>query len=63
MLNLILITLGICLLAAYLFVSKFTNQIEELDDLMSVGAKGDLTIRFVTKRKMRFGRWGSASIE
>jgi diguanylate cyclase (GGDEF)-like protein len=58
MLNLILITLGICLLAAYLFVSKFTNQIEELDDLMSVGAKGDLTIRFVTKRKDEIGRLG-----
>jgi diguanylate cyclase (GGDEF)-like protein len=58
MLSLIFITLGICLLAAYLFVRRFTDQIEELDDLMSIGAKGDLTIRFVTKRKDEIGRLG-----
>ncbi len=56
--TLTLITLVICLLAAYIFVSRFTAQIEELDHLMAVGAKGDLTIRFVTKRKDEIGRLG-----
>lgn len=58
MLSLTIVTLGICLLAAYLFVSRFTAQIEELDHLMSVSAKGDLTIRFVTDRKDEIGRLG-----
>lgn len=58
MITLTLLTLGICLLAAYIFVSRFTVQIEELDRLMSVGAKGDLTIRFVTRRKDEIGRLG-----
>lgn len=53
-----LITLGICLFAAYVFVSKFTAQIEQLDRLFSLGAEGDLTIRFVTKRKDEIGRLG-----
>ncbi len=58
MMLIVLAALGICLLAAYIFVSRFTSQIEELDRLMSVGAKGDLTIRFVTKRKDEIGRLG-----
>ena len=53
-----LITLAVCLFAAYLFVGRFTREIEELDHLMAVGAKGDLTIRFVTKRKDEIGRLG-----
>ncbi len=58
MITLTLVTLGICLLAAYIFVSRFTSQIVELDRLLSVGAKGDLTIRFVTNRKDEIGRLG-----
>lgn len=58
MMSITFITLIICLLAAYIFVSRFTAQIEQLDHLMSVGAKGDLTIRFETKRKDEIGRLG-----
>lgn len=58
MMTITLITLVICLFAAYIFVGRFATQIEELDRLMSVGAKGDLTIRFETKRKDEIGRLG-----
>lgn len=47
-----------CILAAWIFVSKFTKSISELDDLFAQGAKGNLTIRFTPKSKDEIGRLG-----
>jgi diguanylate cyclase (GGDEF) domain len=51
-------TLIISSIAAWVFVSKFTKPIVELDHLFSQGARGDLTIRFTPKTKDEIGRVG-----
>lgn len=52
------ITLTVSLLLAYIFVSRFSKPILELEHLFSLGAKGNLTIRFTRKSKDEIGRLG-----
>lgn len=54
----IILSLILCTVAAWFFVDKFSKPIEELDDLFSRGARGDLTIRFMPKTKDEIGRVG-----
>ncbi len=52
------VTLTVSLLLAYIFVSRFSKPILELEHLFSLGAKGNLTIRFTRKSKDEIGRLG-----
>jgi len=52
------IALGLSLLAAFIFVDRFSKSIIELDNLFEQGAKGNLTIRFTPKSKDEIGRVG-----
>ena len=52
------ITLALSSLLAYYFVSRFAKPILELEHLFSLGAKGNLTIRFTRKSKDEIGRLG-----
>ncbi|MDF2486290.1 MAG: uncharacterized protein K0R46_2458 [Herbinix sp.] len=45
-------------LVANFFVSRFSKPILELEHLFSIGAKGNLTIRFTRKSKDEIGRLG-----
>ena len=54
------ITLLISTLLAYFFVSQFSKPITELERLFSIGAKGDLTIRFTRKSRDEIGRLGAS---
>jgi diguanylate cyclase (GGDEF)-like protein len=54
------ITLFVSLLVAYFFVSRFSKPIMELERLFSIGAKGNLTIRFTRKSKDEIGRLGAS---
>jgi diguanylate cyclase (GGDEF)-like protein len=54
------ITLLISTLLAYFFVSRFSKPITELERLFSIGAKGDLTIRFTRKSRDEIGRLGAS---
>ena len=56
----IIVALLFGLLAVYIFVNRFAKPIEELDRLFSIGAKGDLTIRFTPKTRDEIGRLGSS---
>ncbi len=52
------ITLVISSLTAYIFVSRFSRPIVEMERLFAKGAKGDLTIRFTRASKDEIGRLG-----
>ncbi len=52
------VTLLISTLVAYFFVSRFSKPITELEQLFSIGAQGNLTIRFTRKSKDEIGRLG-----
>jgi diguanylate cyclase (GGDEF)-like protein len=54
------VTLLISSLVAYIFVSQFSKPIMELERLFSLGAKGNLTIRFTRKSKDEIGRLGAS---
>lgn len=56
--SIVIVTLLVCILAAWIFISKFSKSIAELDDLFAQGAKGNLTIRFTPKSKDEIGRVG-----
>lgn len=56
----ILITLVVGTLAAWIFVDRFVGPIVEMDHLFSLGARGDLTIRFTPKSKDEIGRLGNS---
>lgn len=53
-----LLTVIMTTIAAGFFVNIFTKPITELDNLFSMGAQGDLTIRFTPKTKDEIGRLG-----
>ncbi len=52
------LTLLISIVAASVFVRRFSEPIIELDELFAQGAKGNLTIRFTPKSKDEIGRVG-----
>lgn len=52
------VTMILSTLVAYLLVNRFTKPITELDRLFSLGAKGDLTIRFTSRSRDEIGRLG-----
>lgn len=52
------VTVIVGILLAYIFVSRFSKPILELEHLFSLGAKGNLTIRFTRKSKDEIGRLG-----
>lgn len=55
---LLFVTLSISVLSALIFISRFTKPIEELDNLFSQGAQGNLNIRFTPRTKDEIGRVG-----
>ncbi len=55
-----ILALGLSSLIAYIFVSRFSESIVELEKLFSKGAKGDFTIRFTGKSKDEIGRLGAS---
>jgi diguanylate cyclase (GGDEF)-like protein len=60
MMIVMVLTLIITSLAAWIFVDNFTKSITELDNLFSMGALGDLTIRFTPRTKDEIGRLGTS---
>lgn len=52
------VTLVFCIIAAWLFISRFSKSIKELDELFAEGAKGNLTIRYVPKTRDELSRVG-----
>ncbi len=57
---LIVISLIVCTLSAWILIDRFFRPLVELDDLFSRGARGDLTIRFIPKTKDEIGRLGNS---
>lgn len=52
------LTVLVSIIAASIFVRRFSDPIIELDDLFAQGAKGNLTIRFTPRSKDEIGRVG-----